>query len=562
MTTQRTFVHGNSSASAAVEAELHVANFGAVGDGTTDDGPALQAALDAASLKGVPLRFGAKPYGTNQKLRVNAQLELLGSSGTTDSTSIRALSKIPAVMEFNTGVRVSQITFDGDFKAGYAALISRGNHSVFQTCVFTRARIDGAYLDGDHTKGNYYHMFRECNFRWNGTIYYTDGFVVKDANGPITQKNGNIYPDSPAPMTNQVPVVGTISTTAGSDILVGTGTKFMSDLKEMRRGDFITVRATAATVDGKSNDQWFQLVDVIDDTHLTIMSHLPPTTTASGLDYRVGIGDGYHEMVSTDNNNHNIENCRSFGNAGCGLMCRGTFGVRVDGFQGDYNNAHAICVGHANDGVVLNSSFSDLYFEKNGADAPMFLSYANGITIDTVNCDIEPIVKVSHEAFATGYITNYQGISFHFNQMKPIGGFISDIPVSALAPNVYAQGAIFGQNQFNGGLGNGSLTIKDQDGAMPGWSAVSGSLNDATAVAFDLKVKVAFVTAGATVLRLRNGPTVVLRADLSGNLRLAGSLGIGNSAAATTPGSVVRKIEIFDTSGTSLGFIPLYDAIT
>lgn len=43
---------------------------------------------------------------------------------------------------------------------------------------------------------------------------------------------------------------------------------------------------------------------------------------------------------------------------------------------------------------------------------------------------------------------------------------------------------------------------------------------------------------------------------------LTGSLGVGNSAAATTPGSVVKKMEIFDAAGTSLGFVAIYDAIT
>lgn len=41
-----------------------------------------------------------------------------------------------------------------------------------------------------------------------------------------------------------------------------------------------------------------------------------------------------------------------------------------------------------------------------------------------------------------------------------------------------------------------------------------------------------------------------------------GSLGVGNSASATTPGTVVKKIEVFDASGTSLGFLPVYDSIT
>ena len=38
-------------------------------------------------------------------------------------------------------------------------------------------------------------------------------------------------------------------------------------------------------------------------------------------------------------------------------------------------------------------------------------------------------------------------------------------------------------------------------------------------------------------------------------------LGVGNSAPATTLGNVTRKMEIFDASGASLGYIPVYDTI-
>lgn len=37
---------------------------------------------------------------------------------------------------------------------------------------------------------------------------------------------------------------------------------------------------------------------------------------------------------------------------------------------------------------------------------------------------------------------------------------------------------------------------------------------------------------------------------------------MGNSTAATTPGTVVKKMEVFDASGASLGYVPIYDAIT
>ncbi|MGW2706969.1 hypothetical protein [Streptomyces sp. NPDC001340] len=40
-------------------------------------------------------------------------------------------------------------------------------------------------------------------------------------------------------------------------------------------------------------------------------------------------------------------------------------------------------------------------------------------------------------------------------------------------------------------------------------------------------------------------------------------LGVGNSATATTAvGTLVRKMEVFDASGASLGFVPIYSSIT
>lgn len=46
------------------------------------------------------------------------------------------------------------------------------------------------------------------------------------------------------------------------------------------------------------------------------------------------------------------------------------------------------------------------------------------------------------------------------------------------------------------------------------------------------------------------------------NVRIGGNLGVGNSASASSLGTVVKKIEIFNAAGTSLGYIPIYDAIT
>jgi hypothetical protein len=41
-----------------------------------------------------------------------------------------------------------------------------------------------------------------------------------------------------------------------------------------------------------------------------------------------------------------------------------------------------------------------------------------------------------------------------------------------------------------------------------------------------------------------------------------GGIGVGNAASASTPGTVTNKIEVFDASGASLGFVAVYNAIT
>lgn len=48
----------------------------------------------------------------------------------------------------------------------------------------------------------------------------------------------------------------------------------------------------------------------------------------------------------------------------------------------------------------------------------------------------------------------------------------------------------------------------------------------------------------------------------NGKVSFAAGFGVGNSASATTPGSVVKKIQVFDTAGNSLGYLPVYSSIT
>lgn len=67
-------------------------------------------------------------------------------------------------------------------------------------------------------------------------------------------------------------------------------------------------------------------------------------------------------------------------------------------------------------------------------------------------------------------------------------------------------------------------------------------------------------TYAAQDTNLYRGAADMLKTD--DKLIAVAGIGVGNSAAATTPGNVVRRIEVFDASGASIGFVPVYDAIT
>lgn len=57
----------------------------------------------------------------------------------------------------------------------------------------------------------------------------------------------------------------------------------------------------------------------------------------------------------------------------------------------------------------------------------------------------------------------------------------------------------------------------------------------------------------------RSGADILKTDD---KLVAAAGLGVGNAVAATLPGLVIKKIEVFDANGSSLGFVAVYDAIT
>ena len=66
-------------------------------------------------------------------------------------------------------------------------------------------------------------------------------------------------------------------------------------------------------------------------------------------------------------------------------------------------------------------------------------------------------------------------------------------------------------------------------------------------------------TAAADVTLKRSAAGIL---QSNGKVTAVGGLGVGNSANATTLGAVVKRIQVFDANGTSLGYVPVYNNIT
>jgi hypothetical protein len=90
----------------------------------------------------------------------------------------------------------------------------------------------------------------------------------------------------------------------------------------------------------------------------------------------------------------------------------------------------------------------------------------------------------------------------------------------------------------------------------------TGAIEANPRLAVGVDGKLTFGRGGANALstNLYESAADTLKTD--DKLLAVGGIGVGNSVAATTPGSVTRKMEVFDASGASLGFVPIYAAIT
>jgi len=147
-----------------------------------------------------------------------------------------------------------------------------------------------------------------------------------------------------------------------------------------------------------------------------------------------------------------------------------------------------------------------------------------------------------------------------------IGGGTTDYLTSDGSGKITAAGDLAAASTLRAGLtvwsntgyfatGNGGTPSRLFGNASDGAGAIcAASCNGNTISAGDDRYSHVFYRDNQT--------NVVGCVTTSGKFLAPGGIGVGNSASATTPGSVVKKIQVFDASGSSLGYLAVYSSIT
>lgn len=389
-----------------------------------DDYAVLQAILTANAPLGSDIVLRCGVYLVSAELQdplTSAPFRLRGCGQVYNSTTAGTIIQgttlgMRSVLAVRTQQPIlSDLKLDGNRLATSAGYIQNANLGATITNVwYWNAKFDGLYLDGDNTHFNDNLVFIGCGWASNGTTYTTSGISSEYLYGTKSTIAGTAatIAANPTITISGGPDLTTLGIRKGDFVRVGAGTtQSLSGLT----GSGTAATATTATAHGLSdsqivtiagaatsafngsftitvtspttftyacsgvgaaggaptvrNPQTAQFIQIESVTSTTIVAQVnafnAPTATVAGADYAIGVGDGYHEVRSNNNNSTQMIGCTARSNGGSGAVFAGLFGPRIVGSFFDFGNWFGVVLGYSdNSTVTYQTSMLQPYFES------------------------------------------------------------------------------------------------------------------------------------------------------------------------------------------------------
>lgn len=501
---------------------LDVRNYGAIGDGSTDDAGEINSAISAAvaATRFPTVYLPGATYGIASPINLKDGVRLFGDGY--EATEIIALSG------FSGAAMLLGASADTVSDVEIARLAVNGNYGVS----------GGSTLRGIQITNGARPHIHQCKIH-----------NVADAAILLQGINGGGTPDAVV-TDNWIDATGLADGTTGFGVLVKDASPraLIADnrLTDIKGGMGIGGSGTSTDLRICRNDITMQ-------------------ASTTGFE-PIGITSGCVRSVISDNQCHNSQDN--------GISCSAGYST-VTGNLVDGALNHGIACGGAYNIVTGNvvrnagqlSPTDGLTYGGITTDGGSYTMIAGNVIVDDQNT---PTMAYGIKLVTSGGRHRIGPNVIHGFATAAINGAVSsDVVIDSTTETTgYTFGRLFVSTAIDALAGSPLVLAPDtriNGRGYIGPSEAHGSaqfnvLSNATdRVSLQLK---AAPSQTADFLRIVNESDAVLaRMDVTGQMRAA-SLGVGNSASASTLGTVTKKIEVFDASGVSLGFVPVYDAIT
>ncbi len=399
----------NRAASSSESRFIFGADYGCVGDGVTDDAAAIQDTLDAAALlKAIPV-FGPFTYLVNTELNMpDGSTSLWGTAfAGGDSTIFKAGAAIRSILNLNRiggssiAARIRDIGFSGNRLATHCLRLRGCAYSEFVNVGVGGSLEDGVRLVNLDASINDQNTWYNFSSGGCGTLFITQDLVDDE---------GGLY-GIEAPVIDVV--AGTCAVATGDSTVTFTGAP---DLTSMGPTIGDPIRTGTST-----NKRFGVITAVTDATHLEVQfdtSDGLSDVTASGQDFAVARGDGYHDERSGDNNRATfIGGGLHRANAGFAFVFDGLYGPQIaNQMVIDFHPFWAIRIGTNGGDPVITPTFDSMYFESLGTTKPFLLRSAISVEIrnplDSEGDDTDNVSYCGAQANVSGTYMNRNGIFY------------------------------------------------------------------------------------------------------------------------------------------------------